>query len=456
MEKTVQNHPLIRLRTCALALAAGAMLGAVACSGDLEPPEETPLSLLAEKGLSIAPFQLDLTGLSNAEKERIGLGSYYLNAVVTCNDCHMQPNTSGGPPGYFGGGSVFQIGPDARVYSRNLTPHPETGLKLNEAQFIEAIRTGKDFKAAEEGDDEALIVMPWEVYRYMTEEDLKSIYAYLRKIPPINNPVPDDIKGAAAAAKPVPFPSSYADGDVSRPLPAENASGVLNADRGLALQPLADPPELATLSASDKALYARGSYLVNAVGDCTGCHTNPLRVANMKIPTDRWLSGGQHFGVPPGLDALLKNKRTITGNLLGANNGAFPRFTSYEDFRKVIYDGKVTHNGVTRDLAFPMNGIAAALKQANEDDVKAIYTYLKNQVPRTGEGDKKIQEPARWCDADAGCSAAAGETCNLTTNECVGRTCDADADCDACQTCNTTSSKCEAPTAASACLVSGY
>jgi hypothetical protein len=443
----VQNHPLISL------FLAGAVLGTVACGGD-KPIEEAPLSLMAEKGLSIAPFNLDVTGLSNAEKERIGLGSYYLNGMVLCNDCHMQPNPSG-PPGYMGGGTPFQIGPDARVYSRNLTPDPDTGLKLTEAQFIEAIRTGKDFKAAAEGADEQLIVMPWPVYRWMTDEDLKSIYAYLKKIPPIRNPVSPDIKGAAAQAKPVPFPSSFVDGEVVRPLPAENASGVLNMDRGMAIQTYADPPALASMTSSDRALYARGSYLVNAVGDCTGCHTNPLRTQDFKLPLDKWLTGGQIFPVPPGLDALFKGRRTLTANLMGATNGAFSRFMSYEDFRKVIYEGKVTRNGVTRDLAFPMNLTAEGLRKVTEDDLKAIYTYLKAQVRLTGAGDKKIQEPARWCATDADCRASAGETCDATTKECVGAACTSDASCDACQTCGA-ESKCVAPAANSVCAVMGY
>jgi len=440
----VQNHPLISL------FLAGAVLGTAACGGDTKPPQEAPLSLMAEKGLTIAPFNLDVTGLSNAEKERIGLGSYYLNAMVLCNDCHMSPNPNG-PPGYLGGGTPFQIGPDARVYSRNLTPDPDTGMKLTEAEFIEAIRTGKDFKAAAEGSQEQLIVMPWPVYRWMTEEDLKSIYAYLKKVPAIRNPVPADIKGAAAAAKPVPFPSSYTDGEVTRPLPAENASGVLNTERGMAIQTLADPPALGSMNSSQRALYARGSYLVNAVGDCTGCHTNPLRTQDFKLPTDKWLTGGQIFAAPPGLDELFKDKRTLTGNLLGANNGAFRRFTSYEDFRKVIYEGKVTRGNVTRDLAFPMNLIAEGMRKGTEDDVRAIYEYLKAQVARSGAGDKKIQEPARWCATVADCNS--GEAC--TANECVGKTCAVDADCDACQTCGA-NNKCEAPTAASTCAAMGY
>lgn len=449
------------LRSCASVLLAGTLLGAAACGDDRKPPEEKPpeekpLSIMAEKGLTIAPFQLDVAGLSNAEKERIGLGSYYVNSLVLCNDCHQQPNPSG-PPGYLGGGLPFQIGgAGERVYSRNLTPDSETGLKLSEAEFVEAMRTGKDFRA--EGEPEQLIVMPWTVYRWMTEEDLKSIYAYLKKVPALKNKVPDDIKGALAAAKPVPFPDTYTDGEVARKLPAENASGTLNTERGLAIQTLADPPTLEKMSASERAMYARGSYLVNAVGDCTGCHTNPLRdfapgPNYLKLPVDKWLTGGQIFAVPPGLDALLKTKRSMTGNLLGVENGAFSKFTSYEDFRKVIFDGKISRGSVTRDLAFPMNFIAEGMRKANEDDLKAIYTYLKHQVPRTGAGDKKIQEPVRWCAADTDCNTGAGEVCDTNANECVGATCSQDVDCGACQTCST--NKCVAPAADSLCLVQG-
>jgi hypothetical protein len=263
---------------------------------------------------------------------------------------------------------AFQISAAGdKVYARNLTPDTKTGMKLTEAEFVEAMRTGKDYKA--EGTPEQLIVMPWALFRWMTEEDLKSIYAYLRKVPAVDNPVPDDIKGAAAAAQPVPFPGSYTDGEVSRPLPAEKDSGVLNMERGLALQTLADPTALATLSNIEKAQYARGSYLVNAVGDCNGCHTNPQRdfapgPNNLKIPVSQWLSGGQTWFVPPGLDALTKTTRTMTGNLLGVSNGAIPKLT-YEQFRTIILEGKVTHGSVTRPLAFPMSGIAEGLKKAN-------------------------------------------------------------------------------------------
>jgi hypothetical protein len=455
----VQNDRLISLRALAggrwlrsfsSLMLAGALLSTTACKDD-ETPEEQKLSAQAEKGLSITPFTLDTTGLTVAEKERIGIGSYYLNGLVLCQDCHQTPKPSG-PPGYMSGGLSFAIGPSGEVvYSRNLTPDPDTGLKLTEAEFIEAMRTGKDYKS--DNATEQLIVMPWQTFRWMTEEDLKSIYAYLKKIPAVRNPVPNDIKGAAAAARPVPFPSTYADGETSRPLPAESASGTLNQDRGLALQTLADPPALTSLSAGDKTLYARGSYLVNAVADCNGCHTNPARDNfTAKIPTDKFLTGGQDWVVPPGLNAAQGYTRSMTANLLGASNGAIAKLT-YEQFKAIIDTGSVTHGTVTRKIAFPMSNTVEGLRNAAGDDLKAIFTYLKNQVPRSGAGDKKTQEPARFCATNANCNAAAGETCNTATNECVGATCTVDADCGSCQTCS--SSKCAAPAASSACIAGG-
>jgi len=438
------------LRSCASLILAGSLLGTAACKDDEKPPEEKPLSAQAEKGLTIAPFELDVNGLTNAEKERIGLGSYYVNVIV-CQDCHQTPSPSG-PPKYLSGGLPFQISAAGDiVYGRNLTPDPDTGMKLTEAEFVEAMRTGKDFKS--DNASEQLIVMPWQTFRWMSEEDLKSIYAYLKKVPAVRNPVPDDLKGAAAAARPVPFPSSYNDGEISRALPAESDSDTLNQERGLALQTLADPPGLASLSTSDRALYARGSYLVNALGDCSGCHTNPQRdPMNQKIPTDRFLTGGQNFVVPPGLNALQKYTRSMTSNLLGANNGAIPKLT-YEQFKAIITTGMVTRGSTTRKLAHPMSGIAEGLKSATEDDLKAIFTYLKNQVPRTGAADKLTQEPARYCTADTDCNMAGGETCSTASNECVGASCTAAADCGSCQTCST--DKCAAPAANSACLTSG-
>jgi hypothetical protein len=53
--------------------------------------------------------------------------------------------------------------------------------------FVNAIRTGKHM-----GTSRAILPpMPWPAFRNATDEDLKSIYAYLRTVTPLTNHVPD-------------------------------------------------------------------------------------------------------------------------------------------------------------------------------------------------------------------------------------------------------------------------
>ena len=65
--------------------------------------------------------------------------------------------------------------------------------------FIKTIREGKH-----QGEGRPLLPpMPWQEYANMTDDDLKAVWAYLRSIPAINNPVPDPVPpdGPPAGAK---------------------------------------------------------------------------------------------------------------------------------------------------------------------------------------------------------------------------------------------------------------
>jgi len=92
-------------------------------------------------------------------------------------------------------------GPWGVSFAFNLTPDKETGIaEWSENNFIQAMRTGKH-QGQPNGRD-ILPPMPWEVYKNMTDDDLKAIYAYLRTIPAVKNQVPLPVVPGAAPAKP--------------------------------------------------------------------------------------------------------------------------------------------------------------------------------------------------------------------------------------------------------------
>ncbi len=80
------------------------------------------------------------------------------------------------------------VGPWGQSFAANLTSDA-TGIGAwKEEQFIKAIREGK-LKGLE-GTRPILPPMPWFVYRNMTDTDLKSIFAYLKTVKPVENIVP--------------------------------------------------------------------------------------------------------------------------------------------------------------------------------------------------------------------------------------------------------------------------
>ena len=171
------------------------------------------------KGFAIAPVHLNLEG---RDRELVGLGSYIVNAQADCNGCHSAgPQTEFGPGGnpyfgqpekintatYLGGGRNFgKVGPPPSpdIISRNLTPdrtgRPEGGHTF--AEFKQIIRIGVDMDHLHPNcsatittncfpppvDGALLQVMPWPIYKNMTDRDLLAIYEYLSAIPCIAGP----------------------------------------------------------------------------------------------------------------------------------------------------------------------------------------------------------------------------------------------------------------------------
>ena len=80
------------------------------------------------------------------------------------------------------------VGPWGLSYSANLTSDSATGIGAwNESNFVNAIRKGKHM-----GFDNGRPIsppMPWDNYNNLSDNDLKSIFAYLKTTVPISNRV---------------------------------------------------------------------------------------------------------------------------------------------------------------------------------------------------------------------------------------------------------------------------
>ncbi|HEX4440643.1 MAG TPA: diheme cytochrome c-553 [Thermoanaerobaculia bacterium] len=167
---------------------------------------------------------------------RIARGAYLVTAAV-CDDCHTPKKWIPGRPdpvplegkrlaGHLESETLPQppalsqswvavgsqdftawAGPWGVSYAMNLTPDENTGIgSWSEATFVQAMKTGRHMGASRP----ILPPMPWQSYGQLTDEDLKSIYAFLRTLPAVRNRIPDPAPppgpppGAPAAAAPKP------------------------------------------------------------------------------------------------------------------------------------------------------------------------------------------------------------------------------------------------------------
>lgn len=151
----------------------------------------------------------------------------YLVSTAGCHDCHtpfkmgpkgpepdMSRALSGHPEGLVmppapklpdgpwlitsAATNTAHAGPWGVSFTANLTPDAETGLgDWTQRDFIQTFRTGRHM-----GRGRAVLPpMPIPVYNNFIDEDLASIYAYLRTVPAIRNRVPEPWAPAAAAAQ---------------------------------------------------------------------------------------------------------------------------------------------------------------------------------------------------------------------------------------------------------------
>jgi mono/diheme cytochrome c family protein len=179
------------------------------------------ITIAAALGFSVGPIaatKLNAPSPEEVKQIRIKRGEYLVKTSA-CTDCHTPlkmgpkgpepdmerflsghpenaqmpapPKLPEGPWVWIGAGTNTAFaGPWGVSYTANLTPDQVTGTGIwTEEMFVKAIRTGRHMGVSRP----ILPPMPWTVYRNMNDEDLKSIYAYLRTVKPVRNQVPDAV-----------------------------------------------------------------------------------------------------------------------------------------------------------------------------------------------------------------------------------------------------------------------
>ena len=149
-------------------------------------------------------------------EQRIQRGAYLVNSIG-CDDCHspkkvtatgfeiipelrlsghnagaasLKPATDAVKQGWllFGSDLTTAVGPWGQSFAANLTSDA-TGIgNWKEEQFIKAIREGK-YKGLD-NTRPLLPPMPWFVYKNLNDDDLRSIFAFLKSTKPVKNVVP--------------------------------------------------------------------------------------------------------------------------------------------------------------------------------------------------------------------------------------------------------------------------
>ena len=150
------------------------------------------------------------------QEEKVKRGEYLVNAVG-CDDCHSPKKMGAQGPEiiselrFSGSPSTAQLpsvntgeikkgwmmfapdltsaaGPWGQSYAANISSDA-TGIgNWKEEQFIKALREGK-YKGLD-NTRPLLPPMPWFVYKNFSDDDLKSIFAFLKSTKPVHNVVP--------------------------------------------------------------------------------------------------------------------------------------------------------------------------------------------------------------------------------------------------------------------------
>ncbi len=247
-------------------------------------------------------------------------GSYLVNTIMTCGNCHTPkgPNGDIADKAFSGGLSWDEAA--FKVTAANITPDNDTGIgKWSDTDIKKLLVSGKRPNGVP-----VAAIMPTGFYNILTPRDLDAISAYLHTVKPVANKVPDPSYKIDAA--PQIFPGA------EKPLPKS--------------------------ALRDKV--KRGFYLAT-IGHCMECHT-PMVKGQRDFVNDLG-KGGFEFVGPWG--------KSASSNITSSKTKGIGAWTDAE-IKRAITKG-IGRNG--NKLKPPMGyGYYAGMTNT---DVNALVAWLR-------------------------------------------------------------------------------
>jgi mono/diheme cytochrome c family protein len=268
--------------------------------------------------LAVAPAAQAATNSQSFEK--IAHGRY----LATAGDCISCHTANGGKP--FAGGRPIET-PFGILAGSNITPDATTGIGgWTEDQFVAALKRGTG-----PGGYHLYPAMPYPYFTRITRDDAIDIFAYLRTVEPVHNPV---------TSNQLPFP--------------------LNMRFGMTVwNELNFSPGTFAPVGGKSATWNRGAYLVEGLGHCGACHTEKNLLGGDK--SSATLQGG-----------LLQG--WYSPNLTNAPHGGLAEW-SVDDLVTYLHSG---HNRFAAATGPMSEVIINSTSHLTESDLRAIAVYLKD------------------------------------------------------------------------------
>jgi len=259
----------------------------------------------------------------------------YQAILGDCEACHTAP---GAKP--LSGGLPLET-PFGQLIPPNITPDKASGIgEWSEADFRNALKNG----IGHEGK-RLYPAMPYPAYTKMSDQDISNLWAYIRTVDPVFNPV---------EANQLPFPFNIR-------------------TSMLGWNMLNFTPQEFRPDPSKSEAWNRGAYIVEGPGHCGTCHSPKTALGADK--TSQALEGAslQGWFAP-----------NITGNpYIGIGSW------SEEDIVQYLKTGANARTIASGPMA---EAIEASTSKMTDEDVKAIATYLKST--NGGPADKPKPIPA--------------------------------------------------------------